>query len=73
MATSPNNPTVKMSLLDKLTNFVYLDYVLKIGGIILFALGMFKAWSTMGLLTKTLVITGPIAWYVGDKFNKIYR
>lgn len=66
---NPNSP----SFLDKLTNIVYLDYVLKFGGIIMFALGMFKAWHTMGLFTKFLVIAGPIAWYVGDKFNKIYK
>lgn len=72
MATSPSNPG-KISLLDKLTNFVYLDYVLKVLGIVMFGLAMFKSWHSMGIFTKFLVISGPIAWYVGDKFKKIYR
>jgi len=59
--------------LSKLQQTVYLDYVLKIGGIVMFALGMFQAWQHEPFLTKFLVIGGPIAWYVGEKFGKIYR
>lgn len=70
MATAP---VVKTSLLNKLTNTVYLDYVLKIGGIIMLVLGFFKSWQHMTFVDKFLLISGPIAWYVGDKFNKIYK
>ncbi len=67
MATSP------VSFLDKLTNTVYLDYVLKILGIVMFILALFLAWNHLSTFDKFLLISGPIAWYVGDKFNKIYK
>jgi len=63
----------KKSLLDKLTNFLYLDYVLKVAGIALFALGMFNAWKQVGLGTRFLFFAGPAAWFVGARFTKIYR
>jgi Ni,Fe-hydrogenase I cytochrome b subunit len=62
-----------MSFLDKVENAVYLNYVLKILGIVLFGLGLFEAWHQVGFGTRFLVVAGPIAWYVGDKFNKVYR
>jgi len=70
MSTSP---VVKTSFFDKLTNSVYLDYVLKVLGIVLFGLALFKAWHQLPFFTKALLVSGPIAWYVGDKFNKIYK
>jgi len=70
MSTSP---VVKTSFFDKLTNSIYLDYVLKVLGIVLFALALFKAWHQLPFFTKALLVSGPIAWYVGDKFNKIYK
>jgi len=61
------------SFLDKLTKTVYLDYVLKVVGIALFALAMFNAWKQVGLGTRFLFFAGPAAWYVGYRFAKIYR
>ena len=52
---------------------MYLNYVLKVVGIIMFALAMFNGWHQLGLGTKALLACGPIAWYVGNKFAKIYR
>jgi hypothetical protein len=71
MATSTVIP--KQSFLEKLTQTVYLDYVLKLLGIIMFALALFKGWHSMGIFTKFLLVSGPIAWYVGARFNKVYR
>jgi hypothetical protein len=64
---------VKQSILEKLTETVYLDYVLKAVGVILFALGMFIGWGEMKFFAKMLLIIGPIAWFVGARFNKVYR
>jgi hypothetical protein len=61
------------SFLDKLQQTIYLDYVLKVGGVIMLAIGVFQAWQHEPILTKFLILSGPIAWYVGDKFTKIYR
>ena len=61
------------SLLDKLTNTIYLDYVLKVVGVILLALALFNGWSHITFLEKVGFITGPIAWFVGARFGKIYR
>ena len=69
MATPPT-PT---SFLDKLTNTVYLDYVLKFGGIVMFGIALFKGWAQVGIVTKFLLVSGPVAWFVGDKFNKVYK
>lgn len=52
--------------------YVNLPTVLKLLGLVLLGLGIFKAWETAGGITKILLITGPIAWYVGDKFYKVY-
>lgn len=72
MATQ-SSPVVKQSLLEKLTCTVYLDYVLKVLGIVMLALALFRGWSHLPLLDKFLLISGPIAWYVGARFDKIYR
>jgi len=63
----------KVSFLEKLTRTIYLDYVLKVLGIILLVLAIFTAWHQIGFGTKFLLISGPIAWYVGARFDKIYR
>lgn len=63
----------QQSFLEKLTQTVYLDYVLKVLGIVMFALALFKGWHSMGIFTKFLLVSGPIAWYVGARFNKVYR
>lgn len=72
MATS-TTVSPKQSFLEKLTQTVYLDYVLKLLGIVLFGLALFKGWHSMGIFTKFLLIGGPISWYVGARFDKIYR
>jgi len=61
------------SLFDKLTNVIYLDYVLKVLGVILLALSLINGWSHLTLLEKIGFVTGPVAWYVGARFGKIYR
>ncbi len=63
----------KPGFLERLTNTVYLDYVLKVFGIILFGLALMRGWHELGLVNKTLLVCGPIAWYVGARFTKIYR
>lgn len=55
-----------------ISKYVNLPNVLKLLGVVLLGLGIFKSWETAGLLTKFLMISGPIAWYVGSKFNKLY-
>lgn len=52
--------------------YVNLPTVLKLLGIVMLGLGIFKGWAAGGILTKFLLIAGPIAWYVGDKFYKVY-
>lgn len=52
--------------------YVNLPTVLKLLGIVLLGLGIFKSWETASLVTKFLLISGPVAWYVGDKFYKVY-
>lgn len=70
MAIPQTQPT---SFLDKLQNIVNLPNVLKLLGVVLLGLGIFKAWASAGIVTKFLMISGPIAWYVGSKFPKIYK
>jgi len=71
--TTMTSPTPSPSLLDKLTNGIYLDYVLKVGGIVILVLAIINGWGHLTLLEKVGFITGPIMWYVGAKFDKIYR
>lgn len=52
--------------------YVNLPTVLKLFGIVLLGWGIFNAWTTASAVTRFLVISGPIAWYVGDKFYKVY-
>jgi hypothetical protein len=60
-------------ILDKLQNLLYLDYVLKFGGVVMLGIAIFKCWEQVGILTKFLLVSGPVAWYVGARFSKIYR
>ena len=71
MATAPVAP--KKSFLEKLEQTVYLSYVLKAVGVIMLALGLFQGWHQLHFLPKLLLVIGPIAWYVGARFDKIYR
>lgn len=62
-----------MSFIDKLEQVVYLQYVLKVLGIVLLALGFVAGWHSLGWLPKFLFFAGPLAWYVGARFDKIYH
>lgn len=74
MSTSPMpSPISKPSFLDKITNAIHLDYVLKIAGVIMLGLAIFNTWQHMTGGNKTLFIIGPITWFVGAAFNKIYK
>jgi len=61
------------SFLDKLTNTIHVEYVLKVIGLIILVIAFFNAWRHITLLEKVGFLIGPIAWYVGSKFDKIYR
>lgn len=73
MSTAPTPIVKQPSFLDKLTNAIHLDYVLKIAGVIMLGLGIFNTWQHMTSGGKTLFIIGPITWFVGAAFNKIYK
>lgn len=66
-------PVVKASFFEKLTNTVHLDIILKLLGVVLFGLALFKGWHEMSFGVKFLTAAGPVTWYIGDKFNKIYK
>ncbi len=61
------------SFFDKLTNTIHVEYVLKVIGLIILVVAFFNAWRHITLLEKVGFLIGPIAWYVGSKFDKIYR
>jgi hypothetical protein len=61
-----NTLSATQSLLEKLTQTVYLDRVLKIAGVAGFVITYLNAWRSMGLGLKA-------AWFVGARFTKIYR
>jgi len=61
------------SFLDKLTNAVYLDYVLKVVGVGGFAWAFLSSWGTLGLGVKAGMLASVAAWFVGQRFGKIYR
>jgi hypothetical protein len=63
----------KQSILAKLTNAVYLDYVLKILGVAGFAWAFLSAWHTLGLGVKAGMLASVATWLVGSRFSKIYR
>ena len=65
--------TNSVGILGKLSNLVHLDNVLKLGGVVMLGLGLFKSWGVVGVLTKFLLFAGPIAWYVGARFSIIYK
>ena len=61
------------SLLEKLTQTVYLDRVLKIAGVGGFLITYMNAWRSMGLGLKAGFVCSAAAWFVGARFTKIYR
>lgn len=62
-----------MSFLDKLQNIVNLPNALKLLGVVLLGWGIFNAWTTATVATRFLMLSGPIAWYVGARFPKVYK
>jgi hypothetical protein len=60
-------------VLEKLTQAVYLDRVLKIVGVAGFVLTYLNAWRSMGVGLKLGFICSAAAWFVGARFSKIYR
>jgi len=62
-----------MGFLEKLTETIYLDYVLKVGGVILLAVVLFNVWGRTTGFQKFGLIAAPVMWFVGARFNKLYR
>lgn len=62
-----------MSFLDKLQSVVNLPNALKLLGVVLLGWGIFNAYTTSSVPTRFLLIAGPIAWYVGAHFSKVYK
>jgi hypothetical protein len=61
------------SLLEKLTQIVYLDRVLKVAGVAGFVVTYLNAWRSMGFGLKAGFVCSAAAWFVGARFTKIYR
>ena len=64
---------VQPGVLEKLTQAIYLDRVLKIIGVAGFILTYLNAWRSMHLGLKVGFIVSAAAWFVGARFTKIYR
>lgn len=62
-----------MSFIDKLEQVIHLEYVLKALGVITLALAFFFAWHQVHLFVRIGFIIGPIMWFVGAHFDKIYK
>ena len=65
--------SVQPGVLEKLTQTIYLDRVLKIIGVAGFILTYLNAWRSMHLGLKVGFICSAAAWFVGARFSKIYR
>jgi hypothetical protein len=61
------------SILQNVEQTVYLSYVLRVLGVVMLAGAMFMVWHQVGFFTKFLLFTAPIAWFVGARFDKVYR
>jgi hypothetical protein len=64
---------VQPGVLEKLTQTIYLDRVLKIVGVAGFILSYLNAWRSMHLGLKVGFVCSAAAWFVGARFSKIYR
>ena len=64
---------VQPGVLEKLTQTIYLDRVLKIVGAAGFILTYLNAWRSMHLGLKVGFVCSAAAWFVGARFSKIYR
>lgn len=61
------------SFLEKLTQAVYLDRVLKIIGVAGFVVTYLNAWRGLSFFTKAGFLLSVAVWFVGARFSKIYR
>lgn len=61
------------SFFAKLTNAIYLDYVLKVGGVAGFVWAFLASWHSLGFGVKASMLASVAAWIVGSRFSKIYR
>jgi hypothetical protein len=68
-----NTLSTTPSRLEKLTQTVYLDRVLKILGVAGFIVTYLNAWRSMHLGLKVGFVCSAAAWFVGGRFTKIYR
>ncbi len=68
-----NTFSPQQSVLEKLTQAVYLDRVLKILGVAGFVVTYLNAWRSMHLGLKVGFVVSAAAWFVGARFTKIYR
>ena len=68
-----NSVALKQSLLEKLTQTVYLDRVLKIPGVAGFIVTYLNAWRGLHLGLTVGFVCSAAAWFVGARFTKIYR
>ncbi len=64
---------MSQSVLEKLTQAVYLDRVLKILGVAGFVVTYLNAWRSMHLGLKAGFVCSAAAWFVGARFTKSYR
>jgi hypothetical protein len=61
------------NLLEKLTQTICVDRVLKILGVAGFVVTYMNAWRSMGFGLKLGFVFSAVAWFVGARFTKIYR
>lgn len=61
------------NVIQKLTQVIYLDRVLKVVGVAGFVLTYLNAWRSMGVGLKLGFICSAAAWFVGARFSRIYR
>lgn len=74
MATSPNPVAPKQpSFLEKLESAIYLSYVLRALGVIFLVIALLTGWHSLPWYSKGLMIVAPIMWFVGARFDKVYR
>jgi hypothetical protein len=65
--------TTSQSFFQKLTDAIYLDYVLKVIGVAGFVWAFLAAWHTLGIGAKAGMLASVATWLVGSRFSKIYR
>jgi hypothetical protein len=68
-----NTSYASQGLLEKLTQTIYLDRVLKIAAVAGFVITYMNAWRSMGFGLKIGFVFSAAAWFVGARFSKIYR